>query len=216
MELFQNTIYINLEHRKDRLEHITKQLENLGIQAERFNAVRTKDGAVGCSMSHIKCLELAKSRDYEYAFICEDDITFLNPEVLKDSLAKFHENKELEWDMLLIGGNNVPPYERIGDYCIRVSNCQTTTGYVVRKHYYDTLIQNFRESVTNLMRNPANKPEFALDMYWKRLQKTGRWYMLTPFTVVQCDSYSDIEGRDVDYRGLMLDMDKEWLFRRKP
>ena len=102
MELFQNTIYINLEHRKDRLEHITKQLENLGIQAERFNAVRTKDGAVGCSMSHIKCLELAKSRDYEYTFICEDDITFLNPDVLKDSLAKFYENKELFFFILLL------------------------------------------------------------------------------------------------------------------
>jgi GR25 family glycosyltransferase involved in LPS biosynthesis len=178
-------------------------------------AIRTKVGAIGCTLSHIKCLELAKSRGYEQVFICEDDIMFLEPNVLKDSLQKFANNKEIEWDVLLIGGNNVPPYLKVGDYCIRVSNCQTTTGYIVKKHYYDTLIENFRDSAKKLLQEPTNGREYALDIYWKRLQKIGHWYMLTPFTVVQCDSYSDIENRNVDYRNLMLDMDKEWLFQRR-
>jgi hypothetical protein len=39
--------------------------------------------------------------------------------------------------------------------------------------------------------------------------------MLFPFTVVQCESYSDIEEKIVDYRGLMLDADKPWLFMRR-
>lgn len=214
MELFKNTLYINLEHRKDRLQHIQQQFQNMGMLGERFNAVKTKVGAIGCTMSHIKCLEIAKERNYPYVFICEDDITFLNPPVLKDSLQKFYDNTTIEWDVLLIGGNNLPPYENIGDYCIRVSNCQTTTGYVVKQHYYDTLIMNFRESVKNLIRDPMNQREYALDIYWKRLQGSGRWFMLIPFTVVQADGYSDIENRAVDYRGLMLDMDKEWFFRR--
>jgi GR25 family glycosyltransferase involved in LPS biosynthesis len=215
MELIKNTLYINLEHRKDRLTHVTKELEKIGIQGERFNAVKTKDGAIGCTMSHIKCLELAKERNYETVFICEDDITFTNPEVLLDSLQKFYENTSIQWDVLLIGGNNVPPYEKTTDYCIRVSNCQTTTGYIVKNSYYDVLIQNFRESVQGLLKNPKNKQQFALDMYWKQLQRINRWYMLFPFTVVQCESYSDIEERVVDYRGLMLDADKQWLFMRR-
>lgn len=37
--------------------------------------------------------------------------------------------------------------------------------------------------------------------------------MIVPLTVVQCDGYSDIENRMVDYRGLMLDKDKKWLFQ---
>ena len=215
MELLKNTLYINLEHRKDRLTHVTKELEKFGIQGERFNAVKTKDGAIGCTMSHIKCLELAKERNYETVFICEDDIAFLNPEVLLDSLQKFYENTSIQWDVLLIGGNNVPPYEKTTDYCIRVSNCQTTTGYIVKNSYYDVLIQNFRESVQGLLKNPNNKQQYALDMYWKQLQRINRWYMLFPFTVVQCESYSDIEERVVDYRGLMLDADKQWLFMRR-
>jgi len=215
MELIKNTLYINLEHRKDRLTHVTKELEKIGIQGERFNAVKTKNGAIGCTMSHIKCLELAKERNYETVFICEDDIAFLNPQVLLDSLQKFYENTSIQWDVLLIGGNNVPPYEKTTDYCIRVSNCQTTTGYIVKNSYYDVLIQNFRESVQGLLKNPNNKQQYALDMYWKQLQRINRWYMLFPFTVVQCESYSDIEEKVVDYRGLMLDVDKPWLFRRR-
>lgn len=215
MELFKNTLYINLESRTDRLEHITKQLEKMDISGERFNAIKTSSGAIGCTMSHIKCLELAKSRDYEHVFICEDDITFLNPDVLKQSLQKFYNNTELKWDVLMIGGNNVPPYTKIDDYCIKISRCQTTTGYVVKRHYYDTLITNFRESVQNLLKEPDNKPMYALDMYWTRLQRQDNWYMLFPLTVTQCDSYSDIEERQVDYTNLMLDIDKPWLFNRK-
>lgn len=213
MELLKNTLYINLEHRTDRLEHVTKQLASIGVTGERFNAFKTNVGAIGCTLSHIKCLELAKARDYEQVFICEDDITFLDPGVFMSSLEKFAANRELDWDVLIIGGNIVPPYEPIDNYCVRVGECQTTTGYIVRRQYYDVLIDNFRDSVKNLIQNPNNKPMYALDIYWKRLQKSGRWYMIFPLTVVQYDTYSDIEGRYTDYRGLMLDKDKKWLVR---
>lgn len=214
MELLKNTLYINLEHRKDRLEHITKQMNIMGIDAERVNAVKMKTGAVGCTMSHIKCLELAKQRDYEYVFICEDDITFRNPELFKTNLQRFYDDDNINWDLLIIGGNNVPPFQQVTEYCARVFYCQTTTGYVVKKHYYDTLLKNFRESANGLMREPNNPSTYALDMFWKRLQLQDFWYMITPPTVTQYESYSDIENRNVNYENMMLDMEKPWLLRR--
>mgnify|MGYP006422344223 CR=1 FL=1 len=72
MELLKHTLFINLEHRKDRLEHAMNEFKILGIEAERVDAVKPKSGAVGCTMSHIKCLELAKKRDYDYVFIAPD------------------------------------------------------------------------------------------------------------------------------------------------
>ena len=33
---------------------------------------------------------------------------------------------------MIVGGNNVPPYHAVTDYCIRILNCQTTTGYIVK------------------------------------------------------------------------------------
>ena len=214
MELLKNTLYINLEHRKDRLEHVTGQMNMMGITAERVNAVKMKTGAVGCTMSHIKCLELAKQRDYEYVFICEDDITFRNPELFKRNLQRFYDDDDINWDLLIIGGNNVPPFQQVTEYCARVFYCQTTTGYIVKKHYYDTLLKNFRESAAGLMREPNNPSTYALDMYWKRLQLQDFWYMITPPTVTQYESYSDIENRNVNYENMMLDMEKQWLLRR--
>jgi GR25 family glycosyltransferase involved in LPS biosynthesis len=215
MELFKHTLFINLASRPDRLQHVTLELKKMNIEAERINAIKMAEGAIGCTLSHIRCLELAKERQYPHVFIVEDDITFLQPDLLSENLKKFEENLELQrWDVLIIGGNNCPPYTKVNDYCIRAFNNQTTTGYIVKSHYYDTLIQNFKESAQMLMRNPHNKREFALDMYWKRLQQTGVWLMIVPATVTQYQDYSDIENRVVNYDRLMLDIQKDWLFRR--
>lgn len=214
-DILKHILYINLDSRPDRLKHVQNEMNKMLVVGERVNAIRMPDGAIGCTMSHIKCLELAKQRGWPHVFICEDDIFFINPDLLKENLLKFSTNTQINWDVVIIGGNNCPPYERIADYCIKVSNTQTTTGYIVKEHYYDILIQNFRESARQLLREPAKKKQFALDIYWKSLQQSGNWYMITPPTVVQIDDYSDIEGRQVNYSGLMLDLDKEWLFRKQ-
>jgi glycosyl transferase family 25 len=213
MNLIENTIYINLEHRTDRLAHVQQELAKLGIanSAERFNAIKTKSGRLGCTLSHIKCLELAKSRGYEQVFICEDDITFLKPELLLKNLEQFAENEEIIWDMCLVGANNVPPFQPVNDYCIRVFYAQTTTGYIVKEHYYDTLITNFKESAQKLIQDPENHIQYALDMYWKRLQRQDFWYMIIPPTVTQYTNFSDIESRETNYNHLMLDLEKAYM-----
>jgi len=210
MSLFENTVFINLEHRTDRLEHAVSEFKKMGINAERVNAVKMQNGAIGCTLSHIKCIELAKSRNWDQVFICEDDITFLNPELLKQNIEMFYNNDDILWDVLIIGGNNVPPYQQLYEYAARIFRNQTTTGYIVNKHYYDTLLKNFKESAANLLRNPDNKREYALDIYWNRLQMQDFWYMITPPTVKQYENYSDIEKRNTNYDFLMLDMEKQW------
>ena len=105
MELFKHSLFINLKHRTDRLEHVTNEFKKMGINAERIEGIQPKSGAVGCTMSHIKCLEIAKSRNYEQVFICEDDITFTSPEKFKEQITKFNENKDINWDVLVVSGN---------------------------------------------------------------------------------------------------------------
>lgn len=210
MELLEHTLYINLEQRRDRREHAEAEFKKLGVHAERVNAVKLEACSVGCTLSHIKCIKLAKERKYEQVFICEDDITFTNPELFKEQLTKFYENDDILWDILIIGGNNIPPFQKVESYCARIFNCQTTTGYIIKESYYDTLLANFKESADNLIKYPERKREFAIDIYWKRLQIQDFWYMLMPSTVTQYESYSDIEKRYVNYEFLLLDMEKEW------
>jgi GR25 family glycosyltransferase involved in LPS biosynthesis len=96
-----NVMYINLASRSDRNEHVQEQLKKIGVNSpERFNAVKLEDGALGCSMSHLKCLELAKKNNYEYVFICEDDIEFLNPAQFLTQLQSFL-NSNITWYIFL-------------------------------------------------------------------------------------------------------------------
>ena len=214
MEVLKNVLYINLDHRTDRLSHVKGELTKIGIQdPTRFPAVKMPAGNVGCTISHIRCLEIAKKNEWPAVFICEDDITFTQPDVLLNSLKKMVESG-IEWDVLVIGGNNCPPFIQTADFCARVMNVQPTTGYIVKKEYYDILYDNFKVGLAKLMREPERKKEFSIDIYWKELQKTGRWYMLLPLTVVQYYDYSDIEEKVTDYRGMMLDFDKKALIER--
>ena len=41
-------IYINLDKRIDRREHMERQLEKFGLTAERFSAIKHEEGIVGC------------------------------------------------------------------------------------------------------------------------------------------------------------------------
>jgi glycosyl transferase family 25 len=213
MELLKHTLFINLDVRTDRLEHVSNQLQQVGIEnPERFRAIQNEKGYIGCAQSHIRCLELAIERGYEQVFICEDDIQFTDIEIFKKSLTEFYEDN-IEWDVLIIGGNNHHPFTVIKDSYMKIYNCQTTTGYVVKKHYYHELLNNFKEALEGLMNKPDVLEEawhyhqFAIDQYWNKLQQKDNWFMITPFTVVQSYSYSDIENRWVSYSSIMLNSD---------
>ena len=89
IEDIKHAYYINLEHRTDRKEHVELQLKTLGIEASRFDAIKMENGAIGCSLSHLKLLEQALENQYDHILIMEDDITFLDPELFKSQFNLF-------------------------------------------------------------------------------------------------------------------------------
>ena len=207
----QHTLYINLEERQDRRTYVEQQLASIGIHTpSRFNAIKMKDGRIGCSMSHLKCLQLAKKNNWEHVLIVEDDITFTDPAMFKSQLSKFFQD-DLSYDVLLFGGNVVPPYKPMNSYCVQVFSCQTTTGYLVKQHYYDILIQNMHEGIRKLMQEPDKHFYYAIDKYWFSLQRQHKWFIIVPLSVIQLQNYSNIEERETDYSRLMLDLDKTFL-----
>jgi len=217
IEDIKHAVYINLEHRRDRKEHVEKQMASVNIQVERFNAIRVKNGAIGCSMSHVKCLETAKKMNLPHILICEDDIEFLNPSLFVEQLNSFFQKHQDDWDVVLFAGNNLPPYRipENDNTCVQVSHCQTTTGYLVKSHYFDTLILNMKEGVTNLIAEPEKHSSYAIDKYWLSLQKQHKWFLIVPLTVVQKIDYSDIEKKMTNYKNGMIDLDKKHFFHEK-
>jgi glycosyl transferase, family 25 len=209
----KHAFYINLEHRTDRRTHVENQLATIGILAQRFNAIQMENGAIGCSMSHLKLLQDALTNKLDHILIVEDDITFLNPELFKTQINNFFKNHGNKWDVVLLAGNNMPPYTNIDDTCIKVSKCQTTTGYLVNGHYIKILMQNIKTGLTHLISRPKEHEKFAIDKFWFVLQGLSRWYLIIPPTVVQRNDYSDIEKRVTNYEKLMVDLDKTELFK---
>jgi len=178
----------------------------LNVVLERVDAIECSNGTLGCALSHVKCLELAKQRRLPYVCICEDDILFLDAKKTMDSVK---EMMSLEWDVLLLGANIAPPYTRINHICMKVKNAQTTTGYMVKEAYYDILLQNIKTGISSLLLS-QNPKQCAIDIYWKKLQKLDHWVILIPLAVVQRPDYSDIECRHVNYVKPMLS-DKRYL-----
>jgi GR25 family glycosyltransferase involved in LPS biosynthesis len=202
-----NILYINLLSRPDRDKLVGNELKKMGLNGTRFNAIKMNNGAIGCSMSHLKCIQMAKEKNWDYVCIIEDDIEFLEPDLFKNQLKSFLK-KHKDWDVLLLAGNNMLPYEPIDETCIRVHCCQTTTGYIVKKHYYDILIENYKKGIENLMKNP-DKPElYSIDRYWFLLQNKDNWYLIIPLSVIQREDYSDIQQKKVNFRKYMLDYNK--------
>lgn len=217
LEDIKHIFYINLEHRVDRKIHVEEELKNIGLQDfTRFNAIKMENGALGCSMSHLKCLQIAKENGWSHVLIVEDDILFLDKDVFIKQINNFFKNHIDNWDTLLISGNNIPPYKRLDDTCVKVTTCQTTTGYLVKSHYYDKLIQNIKMGIVYLTRRPQQDHLYAIDKFWFTLQRADNWLLLTPLTVVQREDYSDIQKRKTNFIKGMIDLDKTNLIKKNP
>ena len=67
--------FINLDRRVDRLAEISEELSLMGIEGERFSAVDRSPGILGCGLSHLSVLKLARERGYRNVLIFEDDFT---------------------------------------------------------------------------------------------------------------------------------------------
>ena len=198
-----NVFYINLDSRTDRKLLVENELNALEWKYERFPAIEKEDGRLGCSMSHLRVLMTAKERNLDYVVILEDDIQFKNPGFFNEHLKKAIDH---DFDVLLIAGNIRPPITPTDNpNLFRVQKSYTTTGYIVKNHYYDKLIQNYKMGILQLMKNPEQMGRYEIDVFWDTLQQKDNWFIIMPRTVTQLVDYSDILKKDVNYDHLMLD-----------
>lgn len=203
--MLNNIYYINIDYRTDRKEHVENELKKMDwSNYTRFNAIKNKDGRVGCSMSHLKILQDAKKNNLDYVVILEDDIEFTNPDLFNTMLSKFFK-LNIEYDVLMLAGNIRRECHKLHDFIYFTKKCCTTTGYIVRKHYYDTLIDNIKTGILNLIEKPDFHYLYAIDTHWFTLQEKDTWLIFKPRTVTQKADYSDIEKQYINYNHLMLD-----------
>lgn len=232
-----NLFYINLKAREDRkqlIEEEFKKLENkkYKFKTKRIDASYHVEGTIGVAESHIKALEMAKKLNLPEVIISEDDL-FIKEELI-DKYFDIINNFKKEWDVIILSGwfcsllGDEIEKEKIDEFMTKCSATQTCTWYLIKKNYYDTLINCFTESKINLTENCANilnmfadinndeKKDiqkqillqgiirvWAIDQNWKKLQKKDNWYRFNINLGYQRPSYSNIENRNVDYTYLL-------------
>lgn len=193
--------YINLDKRTDRKEQIEKELNDYGLNYERFSAMEYQEfGAYGCALSHLAILKEAKQKGYKNVWILEDDFTF---EVSKETFEKQLEalfNLESNFDVCMCAYNmkECKELEPSNEYFSKILFAQTTSLYIVNSHYYDKLI-NLYEWANPLLFTTRKHWEYANDIVWKNLQRNDNWIYFKNRIGKQRASYSDCANAYYDY-----------------
>jgi len=196
--------YINLASRADRNTHFLQEIPKLSYNTpvQRIDAVYNSNGALGCTLSHIKTLEtFLENPEWKTCVIFEDDFTFRSSDLddNNDALERVFKTFP-DWDccMLSAGSHDLKFWNTEVETVKKVHSAQTTSGYCVTKTFAPTLLNNYRESRDLMIRN-GRMHENCLDQYWKKLQPTSHWYLVFPALGYQYHNYSDIEERVVGY-----------------
>lgn len=204
---------INLDRRGDRWAELQASCQSQGLSAgalHRWSATEDADfGALGCAKSHVAALShFLVHESAPYCLVLEDDFDLVRPwgEFVRTFNALATER--VDWDALLLAATAVmaPPPREPG--VARVLEAQTTAAYLLPRRYVPTVLGCFAECIPHLESLRALQPRamvtirHAIDQAWKALQRRDRWYVCAPAFGQQRPSFSDIEGRVVDYAGL--------------
>ena len=185
--------YINLDKREDRKEEIEAELRTYDLFniSERIQAIETPgQGILGCTMSHLNAIKLAKERCYKNILILEDDFYFtIPPEEFQQNLQHFF-NKTPNFDVCMISYNIQRSDWTDDPSIIKVLEAQTASGYIVNQTFYDKIINLYEEAVP-LLRDTQQHWHYANDQIWKRLQPDAQWFALQPRCGKQRNGFSD-------------------------
>jgi GR25 family glycosyltransferase involved in LPS biosynthesis len=199
--------YINLDHRIDRKQQFEDEMMKVGIpesKCVRIPGVYTKElGILGCGLAHKKALETFLASPYLTCMIFEDDFTFSLSREHMDMILSGLSSENIQFDCILLAGYLLDTQPTHVSFLRRVFDAQTTSGYLITRDFAPLLLQNLEESTAFLekyYRETGEKHhEYCLDIYWKRLQRTSRWYIFQPKFGFQRESYSDNEYKVTNY-----------------
>ena len=199
---FPPSLMINLDSRKDRMSEFTQEFQSWPVTVERISAVKYNPGWKGCSASHLKCVKLAKERNYPWVLVMEDDC-ILTPgasEQFQALLPYLWENRD-HWDIFYGGVTVIKKSKRIsGSPAIFEVSCFAAHFCLIHNTSYTKILNNHPESIDDY-KDP-------IDVYYAN---TLRIWTTVPFFAKQRPSKSDIEEGVKDYTELFNHSEQKLL-----
>jgi len=201
---FDLVYYINLNHRTDRLNHITNEIKKTNIdesKVHRIEAIYDDYGALGCSKSHCVALEnfINSPETNQTCVVLEDDFEFTQgPDIVNDMIDKVFNSSVKDFDVLMLSSNTYSELNSKFNFVTKILKGQTTSGYVVSRKFAPILLKNYKEGA-DLLSQTRDRPKYSIDMYMQQLQPNSKWLCLSPKIGKQMESYSDIEKQWLNY-----------------
>jgi len=192
-QVFDQVFVINLDRRKDRREHLKKELSRLDISYTRVSAVDGEDegvpdidgltpGEVGCILSHKKVLEKIIEEKVRLPLILEDDIIFEDKFNLRFE-NHFPQLPE-DWSMYYLGANTTRD-----ENLTSVSENINRTYKALTTHSYSIKLEKAEKLHEIIEDNAFEKP---VDNAYTHFQKEEKVYVSNPNLIIQKEGYSNV------------------------
>ena len=189
------SFYINLDSREDRREQFEEECKKMNINVERFSAIKTFPGGIGCTESHLNVLKKARDLNLESVIIFEDDFQFL---ISREEYDQILLNLPDNYDVVMLS-YNMKQSEPFNDMFGKVIEVQTTSGYIVHSRSYEKIINRVEQGLRLFKLYSSDHHSYILDQYWKTLQPISNWYYSLKRVGKQRPGFSNIMKAYIDY-----------------
>jgi GR25 family glycosyltransferase involved in LPS biosynthesis len=189
------SFYINLDSREDRREEFEEECKKMNLQVERFSAIKTFPGGIGCTESHLNVLKKARDLKLESVIIFEDDFQFL---ISREEYDQILLNLPTNYDVVMLS-YNIKQSEPFNEMFGKVLEVQTTSGYIVHSRFYEKIINRVEEGLRLFKLYSSDHHSYILDQYWKPLQPISNWYYSLKRVGKQRPGFSNIMKAYIDY-----------------
>jgi GR25 family glycosyltransferase involved in LPS biosynthesis len=188
---------INLAARTDRLTAFAQEMEKLGIEdAQRFDAVSDENAALGCSLSHVGCIQQMVECGWQSVMVCEDDVGFrVSRRELDVLVDQFLDDADADVACLAYFVRRSRPHNAL---YLRGTVIQTAACYLVKRRVAEELIDIWLAGIEQLRRG-GSRNRYILDKAWVPLQSKRVFLVPVVRAAGQRESYSDLQGRVVSY-----------------
>jgi GR25 family glycosyltransferase involved in LPS biosynthesis len=192
-------LFINLNHRKDRLKQINIEFDKMNFPKDkisRIEAVHEKyNGHIGCCKSHIKTMKEILKHGYKYTMVFEDDFVFsVTKKELDTKIRKFLSEYKDNWDIIQLASVYTNLNETNIDFIKKVNKASTSSAYIINQSFAKALLTDLEISLELMKKdmNDFNKKNnnklkkkhttnYALDQRWYGLQGKSRWFLFKPY-----------------------------------
>lgn len=168
-----NIIVISLKRAVERRQKMIDQLNHLGLSIELIDAVdgqtlseeqlnktihlpggwrfgeKFMPGEIGCTMSHINALKIAKDNNWPYVIVLEDDVTLAVD--FEKRISFLMKILPADWEHVYLSGkpHNPPPASSLFlAHIVKNEAMQQTHSMIIRQLAYDKLIKKLSQFET--------------------------------------------------------------------